>query len=474
MLASLPRLTRLRVAAPLLAAAALCLVACEGYDGYDDNIGRSGSGGGGSGGRGGRGGASAAGSGGQAGAAMAGRGGSGGRAGAGGRGGAGGAGNGALDDGGVSNEPDVESQAADLRVDWNVLLGEHLTLTAKASAAAVGGRTDERSAYTARLEENANRLRDQVSAAFGGEVGDAWLDLWTDHNGWIADYASALAVSNTVARDGAFQKLREMYAPRLGELLAPQVGETPAALEAIANEHLDATLVIIDTQAAQDWPNVFVHYRAAFARTQSLADVISVGTAEQLPRRYPGDPEADTATLRVGMNAVLQEHAYLATFASGALPGGDPRQVEFEVAATALADNGSVLGLLVANFVTQAAADEFTALWLSHNLALMEYAMGKNEPDAAKSDAALETLTDTYVPQLATLLHDATALPETMLRSLNAEHVSGMRVVIDAQAAGKPGDASQADVNAAQHMRMLGDPLSIAFAAKLTANAQTE
>src|SRR5262249_7814451 len=66
-----------------------------------------------------------------------------------------------------SADEDVASMAADLRVNLNLLLSEHMDLAAKATGAALGGRGDEFKAYGALLNDNGNDIGDLVGAAFG-------------------------------------------------------------------------------------------------------------------------------------------------------------------------------------------------------------------------------------------------------------------------------------------------------------------
>ena len=85
--------------------------------------------------------------------------------------------------------------------------------------------------------------------------------------------------------------------------------------------------------------------------------------------------------------------------------------------------------------------------------------------DAALADGAVEDLTTVYVPEFSAFLAGATGLPEDALAELITEHVLTTKEIVDAQVAGDVAGAAQADREAAQHMRMLGDPLAEAIVA---------
>jgi hypothetical protein len=69
------------------------------------------------------------------------------------------------------------------------------------------------------------------------------------------------------------------------------------------------------------------------------------------------------------------------------------------------------------------------------------------------------------VPEFSAFLAGATGLPEDALADLITEHVLTTAAIVDAQGAGDAAAAADADRSAAQHMRMLGDPLAEAIVA---------
>jgi hypothetical protein len=176
---------------------------------------------------------------------------------------------------------------------------------------------------------------------------------------------------------------------------------------------------------------------------------------------FPGEPAAPAVDLRIALDQLLQEHLYLATFATQAALGG--RGDEFAAAGGVLNANGTDLGAAIGSLFGQDAQDAFNTTWSAHNGFFVDYTTGVAEGDQAKMDRAVEDLTTIYVPQFAALLAGATGLPEESLAELITHHVVSTKAVVDAQASGDDGAAAAADVEAARHMRQIGDPLAAAI-----------
>ncbi len=113
------------------------------------------------------------------------------------------------------------------------------------------------------------------------------------------------------------------------------------------------------------------------------------------------------------------------------------------------------------------AQDAFNKIWSAHNGFFVDYTTGVATEDQAKQDKAVTDLTTSYVPQFAAFLAGATSLSEDGLAALITDHVLTTKAVVDAQAGGDATAAAAADLLAAQHMQMIGDPLAAAIVAAL-------
>jgi len=375
-----------------------------------------------------------------------------------------GAGSAAIDD----DSGPTESEAADLRVELNLLLSEHVILTAKATGAALGGREQEFNAYYDELKENGTEIGDEIGESFGDEAEAEFNRIWSAHDGFFVDYTTAVGSGNADAQAEALDKLTNTYVPEFSRFLAQATGLPEDELASLTAAHVATTQAIIDAQAeaqdSQDWAPVYTAIRAAFAHMVSIGDPVSQAIAQKKPDEYPGDPATKAVDLRVALNQLLQEHLYLATFATGAALGG--RTEEFTAANAALNSNGSDLGAAIGTLYGADAENTFIGIWAAHNAYFVNYTQGVANNDEAAKSAAVDDLTTKYVPDFARFLADATGLDENTLQPLIAEHVTMTKAVVDAQAAGDWKVTADTDVEAADQMEDLADPLAAAIVAK--------
>jgi hypothetical protein len=375
------------------------------------------------------------------------------------------AGKGGAGSGDSAGVADVQSAAADLRVDLNLLLSEHLVLAAKATAAALGGRMDEYEAYGGLLNDNGTDVGALIGAAFGDAAEAEFNRIWSAHNGFFVDYTLGVAGDDDDAKAAAVANLTEVYVPEFAAFLAGPTGIAQASLTGLITEHVLTTKAIVDAQGEGDWAAVYPAIREAFAHMAMLGDPLSEAIAGKLSKDFPGDAGAASVDFRAALNGLLQEHMYLATFATGAALGG--RMDEFAAAGAALNQNGTDIGGALGGLYGEEAETEFNRIWSAHNGFFVDYTVGVATDDEAKRDAAVESLTGTYVPEFAKFLAGATGLPEATLAELTAAHVVMTKQVVDAQGAGQVGEAADLDREGAHHMREIGDPLSAAIVGKL-------
>jgi hypothetical protein len=361
----------------------------------------------------------------------------------------------------MGGDTDIMSAAADLRTDLDYLLGEHLILAAKATGAALGGRSDQFEAYGALLNTNGTDLGAAIGSVYGQEAEDEWNRIWSAHNGFFVDYTTGVATDDMAMQDQAVEDLTTVYVPEFSAFLAGATGLPEDAITGLVTDHVLQTKAVVDAQASGDFEAAYDAIRAAYAHMQMIGDALAPAIAEG------NDIEGDAATagvdFRVALNQLLQEHLFLATFATDAALGG--RDDEFAAAGAALNTNGTDLGAAIGGLFGQEAEDEWNRIWSAHNGFFVDYTTGVATDDMAMQDQAVEDLTTVYVPQFSAFLAGATGLPEDALAELITEHVLTTKAVVDAQGSGDAGAAGDADRTAAMHMGMLGDPLAEAIVA---------
>ncbi len=357
----------------------------------------------------------------------------------------------------------VDSDAANLRVDLDYLLGEHLILAAKATGAALDARNDQFAAYGELLNTNGTELGAAIGSIYGTEAEDEWNRIWSAHNGFFVDYTTGVATDDAAMADKAVEDLTTVYVPEFSTFLAGATGLPEDAITDLVTDHVLQTKAVVDAQASGDFEAAYAAIRAAYAHMQMIGDALAPAIAEG--NDIEGEATNAGVDLRVALNQLLQEHLYLASFATDAAIGG--RSDEFAAAGTALNTNGTDLGAAIGSLYGTEAEDSFNQIWSAHNGFFVDYTTGVATDDQAMMDKAVEDLTTVYLPDFAEFLAGATDLPRDALEGLIQDHVLTTKAIVDAQGAGDVAAAAAADREAAMHMRMIGDPLAAAIVAKL-------
>ena len=358
---------------------------------------------------------------------------------------------------------DVMSAAANLRTDLNYLLGEHQILVAKATGAAIGGRQDQFEAYGTLINTNGTDLGAAIGSIYGTDAQDEFNRIWSAHNGFFVDYTTGVATDDQAMADEAVEALTNIYVPEFSAFLAGATGLPEDAVVELVAGHVDRTKAVVDAQASGDQAAAYEQIRMAYAHIQEIGDALAPAIAET--NAIEGDANTPAVGFRVALNQLLQEHLFLASFATDAAIAG--RSDEFDAAGGALNTNGTDLGAAIGSIYGSDAQDEFNRIWSAHNGFFVDYTTGVATDDQAMADKAVEDLTTVYVPEFSAFLAGATGLPEDALVDLVTEHVLTVKAIVDAQGSGDAAAAAEADRSAAMHMRMLGDPLAQAIVAAM-------
>lgn len=355
------------------------------------------------------------------------------------------------------------SDAATLRTDLNYMLGEHLMLTAKATDAALGGRTDQFNAYADLLNQNGTDLGAYLGTVYGAEAEDQFNQIWADHIGYFVAYTTAIASGDDAPKSKANDDLMNDYVPRFTAFIVGATDLPEDAVKAATEEHVKTTEAVIDAQGEADWPAAYEALRTAFAHMSMIGDALAPAIATK--NSIAGDPLTAGVDFRTALDQLLQEHLFLTTFATDAAIGG--RTDEFNAAAAAVGDNGKDLGAAIQSIYGDDAQTQFNDIWTAHIGFFVDYTTAVATGDDAAKATADGNLDTIYTPQFAAFLASATGLPEDTLAALTADHVATTEAVIDAQGAGDVSAAAGSDRTAGMHMRMIGDPLAQAIVAAM-------
>ena len=191
----------------------------------------------------------------------------------------------------------------------------------------------------------------------------------------------------------------------------------------------------------------------------ALTAVIATGVAEvRAARLNPPTSATPAAGLRVGLNALLSEHVYLAAAATNAALGG--REPEFKAAAAALDANSVDVARAIGSVYGPEAEKAFLPLWRRHIGMVVDYTVGAAGGDRAKQDRAVSDLVG-YTQDFGAFLQSANPnLPKAVVADLVKHHVLTLKAVIDAQVAKDQDRAFTALRTGAGHMQMIADPLA--------------
>ena len=189
----------------------------------------------------------------------------------------------------------------------------------------------------------------------------------------------------------------------------------------------------------------------------------------------PATPTLTASDLRATLEFQLQEHVYLAGFATGQALGGNTKG--FEAAAASLdANSDDIIGSIGVAY-GDAAAKAFDPLWKKHIGFFVNYTQAIAKDDTAGADKAKADLA-AYATEFGAFIESATEgkLPKQAVADLLSEHASTLIAAIDAQKAGDATLAYSKLKEAASHMTMIAEPLAdtIATQIKLSGSATSD
>ena len=356
----------------------------------------------------------------------------------------------------------MDHDAGSLRVTLNGLLQEHAYLATLATGAALQSRTADFQAAVGALDANSVELSKAVGGVYGAGAEQAFLPLWRKHIGFFVDYTMGLAMHDKNKQDKAVNDLIG-YTQDFGAFLSAANPNLPKdAVAELVKQHVLTLKAVVDAQAAGTPRAAVEALRLAAAHMQHIADPLAAAIAKQFPDTFMAMETPGATSLRVALNNLLREHAYLAALATGAALEG--RTADFQAAAAGLDANSVDISKAVGSVYGAGAEQAFLPLWRKHIGFFVDYTTGAAMRDKAKQNKAVGDLIG-YTQDFGAFLNSANPnLPKDAVASLVKEHVLTLKAVVDAQAARMPDKADQALRMAAAHMQHVADPLAAAIA----------
>jgi hypothetical protein len=161
--------------------------------------------------------------------------------------------------------------------------------------------------------------------------------------------------------------------------------------------------------------------------------LVSCGSSIALPvtRPTPSIAPADTpaADLRTHIDLLFGEHVFVVAKLAIAASAG--RKDEFHAYAGLLAVNSADLTTLMRSALGETEGTQFGQTWMAGNNSYVHYLVAAVTQDQTTADAALSSLTSTYVPELAQLLSATLPLSPQQATQVGLDQVSGVRQIVD-------------------------------------------
>jgi hypothetical protein len=356
----------------------------------------------------------------------------------------------------------ADSKAADLRARLDLLLGEHVTVIAKDSLAATANRADEYAGYATLLTINGNDLSAVMNSAFGASAAARFDQIWATQNSYFVDYTIGIASHDSGKTNGAASGLVNGFVPAFAQFMNSMASIPLDPITQLTTEQVLEIKAIIDDQAALNNARMFADLHRAYAHAARLGDALAPAIASKFPDKFPGEPADKAVDFRVSLDSLLQEHSYLATMTTSAATGG--RGTEQAAAITAIAANADSLGTLFSSVFGAATGTRFDQVWGALDAELVVYA---GNGDDATRQAALKSLTDSFVTQFLSLVRDSTDLSGAEISNAVQSQIAGMIRVIDDQRAKSAKVVAADDHTAAAATNPIGDLIATAAVAKL-------
>jgi len=186
---------------------------------------------------------------------------------------------------GNSMNPSTETKAADLRVTLNSLLKEHVNLGMIALYNVIDNHESTEASVEA-LDENTVELAQVIGSVYGGDAEASFRQLWRDHIGFFANYATGLRTNDEDLREEAEEDLRG-YQQDIADFFnsaLPNIDKSTVI--AGAGEHKDLLLEAMDEYHAEDFDAAYSAQREGDKQISGIANLLAKEIVKQNPSKF--------------------------------------------------------------------------------------------------------------------------------------------------------------------------------------------
>ena len=179
------------------------------------------------------------------------------------------------------------SKAADLRVALNLLLLDHVYITAQATDQALIGNDAGFKAAAATLDKNTVGLGNAIGSVYGDAAKTTFLELWRKHVGFFVSLTKGVAAKDQAMQDKAKADL-DGYRKDFDAFIAGANPNLPkgAVAELLIPHITGITAFIVDQSTKAD--KTFDDVETAANHSQKVADPLAEAIVKQYSDKFPG------------------------------------------------------------------------------------------------------------------------------------------------------------------------------------------
>jgi hypothetical protein len=286
-------------------------------------------------------------------------------------------------------------QPAQLRAQFEQLLGLHALLAVRQMRSVVAVAPDFVPVANASLLENTDALSKLVASVYGNAQGGRFKQLWQGHITDLFAYANGVAGKDTAAARKARAALladANAYGAWLAGASKGRVRAGDAATG--VRMHVEELMEQLDAYAARDYGKAYRIERQAYEHMFTAgAGLAKAAVTPELAVGLDSPPEK----LRSGLAMLLGEHLELIVEAQRATFAGS---AQFKAAAAQVNANTTALTRAMSAIVGAKKAAEFEAAWANHVEGLLAYTAAVARKDESAKATAKKNL-DAFAARLA-------------------------------------------------------------------------
>jgi hypothetical protein len=207
-----------------------------------------------------------------------------------------------------------------LRVQLDLLLGEHLVLAAESMRAGLAKTADFAAARQA-LAGNSSDLQDAVAKYYGPEAGQAFGDVWREHVDAYLAFIVADAANDPSGRTASLNRLHAYHDQIAAFLAAANPYLNAEEVAALILRHVQALISQVESAVAGDHERTVATIRGAYVQTFEVGDALAIAIALQFPDRFQDLKELPKTSTRAPGHAPGSNQSDLAVLVGLALVG---------------------------------------------------------------------------------------------------------------------------------------------------------